>query len=632
MEMEIELYEIKNHIYRFPPFRNLPDQTVNELVQHIEIAYFRAGHDILILGQENRHLFFIRSGAVEIRRSSGEFFNRIGEGEIFGQFALLQKKRVRYPAKAIEDTLVYMIPDMLFEKLCDENDYFSDFVAEDSGSRLNSAINRKRHGTDHPLLTMPVQKLIHQKITTAPLSFTIQQAAEKMSREHASALVLVSDSDLNESSPIYIKGILTDRDLRRRAIAKGLPVSTPVEQVMSKNVFTQQADTPAFETLLAMMHQNIHHIPILKDKEAIGVVSISDIVQYQSHGAVYLIDKIFKQQSVEALVKISSEVSLSYTQMVNEGADSYMIGSALSGIGQSISQRLLQLAEKRLGPPPVPYCFLAMGSMARKEQLIVSDQDNALILDDSFNEKIHDPYFKSLAEFVSDGLAACGYPYCKGNVMATNPQWRQPLRVWKTYFSEWIETPDPQALLNASIFFDLCGIYGDQYLSDALCSYIQKKAPEHRHFLSLLAANALLRKPPLGFFRQFVLESDGEHKNSFNLKRRGTAPISDLVRVHALACGSKSVNTLDRLKDIHAAGLLPGSAKKDLEDAMEFLSITRIRNQVRQIEAGQTADNNVKPDTLSKFERRHLKDAFLVVSSQQAYMRMKHKHTGLSIQ
>ncbi len=629
--MEIELFEIKNHIFRYPPFRKLPEDVLDDLVQHVEIAYFRANHDILISGQENRHLCFIRSGAVEIRRSNGEFFNRIGEGNIFGQFSLLQKKPVRYSAKAIEDTLIYLIPDDQFERLCDEYDHFSDFMVEDSGSRLNSAINRKRHGSDNPLLTTPVRKLIQQRIVTASPSITIQEAAEQMSREHVSALVLVTDSNSKEASQINIVGILTDRDFRKRAIAKGLDASTPVKQIMTTPVMTQQADDYAFETLLAMMHHNVHHIPVLKGNSPIGVISASDIVQYQSHGAIYLIDKNFKQQSVEGLATLSQQISQTYTQMVNEGADSHMIGSAMSGIGQSISVRLLQLAEKQFGPPPIPYCYVAMGSMARDEQLIVSDQDNALILDDSFIENEHDSYFFSMAEFVSDGLAACGYPYCTGDIMGTNPQWRQPLNVWKTYFTKWIEQPDPQALLNASIFFDIRGIHGDLSLSEELSDLVRKKTPEHARFLSCMAANALSRKPPLGFFRQFVLEPDGEHKNTFNLKRRGTAPISDMARVHALSCGSKAKNTLDRLEDIQEAGLLTEDVKNDLQDALEFISITRIRHQAKQIEADLPPDNNLRPESLSKFERRHLKDAFLVINSQQTYMRMKHKHTGQSI-
>jgi len=622
--METELFEIKNFIYQYPPFRKLPETAVDELVTHIEIVYFKSGSDILTKGQMNTHLFFIRSGSVEITRSSGDFYNQIGEGDMFGQFALLQKKPVRYPAKAVEDSLIYKIPEDIFNSLCDRFDHFGDFMVEDSGSRLRTAINRPKHGVDNPLLTTPVEKLVHQKPVTAPSDISIQQAAVDMTRARISSLILMDDGN--------ITGILTDRDLRRRAVAKGVSLDRPVSRIMTTQVETVKADDYAFEAMLAMISHNVHHLPVLKKGKPVGVISASDIIQYESHGSIFLVDKISKQQDVAGLVQLSRQVPKTFMHMVHEGANSHMIGSALSGIGLGISQRLLQLAEKKLGPPPVPYCYITMGSMARDEQVIVTDQDNAFILSDNYAPSLHDDYFKTLAAFVSNGLADCGYPYCKGDIMGTNPQWRVPLKEWKSCFGDWIENPQPQALLNASIFFDFKGVSGDLTLAGKLTDHIREIVPGHPRFLSCLAANALSRKPPLGFFRRFVLESDGEHKDTFNLKRRGIAPISDMIRVHSLACGCQALNTFERLEDADAADLLPRGVKKEIKDALEFISITRIRNQARQMEEGKAPDNSLKPDDLSKFERRHLKDAFLVIKSQQAYMRMKHKHTGQMIQ
>jgi CBS domain-containing protein len=630
--METELFEIKNHIYQYAPFRKLPEPEVEALVSRIEIVYFRAGTKILKKGQVATHLFFIRSGAVEITRSSGEFYNQIGEGDMFGQFALLQKKPVRYPARAEEDTLIYKIPEPVFNDLCNRFDHFSDFMIEDSGSRLSSAISRRRHGTDNPLLTTPVEKLVLQGPVTAHSGITIQQAAVKMTASRVSSLILLDETHPDGSKQFGpIAGILTDRDLRRRAVARGLSLDRPVREIMTTPVRTVPAEDFAFEAVRIMINHNIHHLPVLKDGMPAGVISASDIIQHESHGFIFLVDKIYKQQETAGLVQLSRQVPKTFVHMVSEGADCHMIGSALSGIGLAISQRLLRLGEKKIGPPPVPYCYITMGSMAREEQVMVTDQDNAFILSDTYHSELHNDYFKTLAAFVSDGLAECGYPYCKGDIMGTNQKWRMPLREWKSCFSSWIKTPDPQALLNASIFFDFKGVGGNISLADELGEHIRQMVPGHPRFLSCMAANALSRKPPLGFFRRFVLESDGEHKDTFNLKRRGTAPISDMIRVHALACGSKALNTFDRLKDADTANLIPNGVKKEIHDALEFISITRIRNQARQIEDGKEPDNSLSPEELSRFERRHLKDAFLVIKSQQAYMRIKHKHTGQSI-
>ena len=311
--------------------------------------------------------------------------------------------------------------------------------------------------------------------------------------------------------------------------------------------------------------------------------------------------------------------------MVTEDASSRMIGSAMAVIGRSFKQRLLELAEETLRPPPVPYCFLALGSMARQEQLIVTDQDNALVLDNSFDPARHDDYFKALAAFVSDGLARCGYSYCTGGVMATNAKWRQPLRQWERYFSEWIEQPTPESLLNSGIFFDIDGVWGETEWIDGLRRLISRKAKGNSRFLACLARNALLRTPPLGFFKDFVVESDGRHSRAINLKRRGTAPLADLVRVHALAVGSLARNSFERLNDIIEADVLPRGRGQDLLDAMEFVSMVRIRNQANDLAAGIEPDNSIEPDSLSEFERKSLRDAFLILSNAQKYLKFRYQ-------
>lgn len=621
--MEIELFEIRDHLSRYRPFRNLPPVILDDLVSHIDVSYFRAGKSILVLGQENHFLYFIRSGAVEVTRSNGELYNRFGEGDCFGQFALMRNRRVRYPVEAIEDTLVYLIPDIQFQRLCEQFDGFADHMEEDHGSRLRHAVNKVRDDAFNPLLASPVRHLIRRGIVTAAPSITVEAAAAIMTRSGVSSLLIV-DPEQPVDAPDAIAGLITDRDLRARVMARGRSLSTPVREVMSTRIIGCRGEDFAFEAMLTMMRHNLHHLPVMHKGKAIGVITASDIVQYESHGSIFLVGEIFKQKDVAGLCAISEKVRLSFVHMVNEDANSHMIGSALSFIGSSISQRLLQLGETRLGAPPIPYCYLALGSMARQEQLMVTDQDNAFILDDQFNPARHDAYFSELAAFVSDGLAACGYSYCEGGIMGTTPRWRQPLKAWQEMFNDWIDDPDPEALLHCSIFFDLEGIHGDLKLADSLKQLIRQKAPKSRRFLAHIARNALLRKPPLGFFRQFALEPNGAHIKTFDLKERGTAPISDLVRVHALACGSPSLNSLERLADVKETNLLPEGVGSDLTDALEFICMVRIRHQARQIEDGLSPDNNVEPKRLSLFERRHLRNAFQIVDKAQSFLRYRY--------
>lgn len=616
--MQAELIDIRNHMAQYPPFDEMADDLLDRVVGSIEVVYFRAGTQILEFGEANSWLFYVRSGAVEIYRRSGELYNRISEGEIFGQFGLLMNKRVRFPAKALEDTLVYKIPGEIFQLLWESDDNFADFVEIEDRSRLRSALSRREKSNE--LMTSKVTRLIARTPVSAPHTVRLQEAARIMTEQGVSALLLMDE----EGERPLLKGIITDRDLRTRALCEALPSETPISEIMSEDLITIRSNVFIFEAMLTMLHNNVHHLPVMDGDEVRGVIALSDIVKYESQSSLYLVSNIYHQKDVRGLKKISKDVRDSFVRMVNEDANSHMIGSAMAGIGRSFTQRLLELGEEKLGPAPVPYCFMALGSMARDEQLVVTDQDNAMILDDSFVPQEHDAYFLALAKFVSDGLAECGYSYCTGDIMATNNKWRQPLRVWKGYFTDWIENPKAEALLNSNIFFDLEGIYGQTDFAEQLKTLVADKAANSPRFLAMLARNALNRTPPIGFFRTFVLEEDGKQQKTFNLKRRGTAPLSDLIRVHALACGSRAQNSFERLKAIGNTKLLLEDDLGNLRDALEFISIVRIRHQALAIEAGREPDNNVRPEDLSPFERSHLKDAFQVVSNAQKFLRFRY--------
>lgn len=616
--MQAELIEIRNHLAQHAPFDEMSDETLDRIVSGIEVAYFRAGTDILSLGERNTYLHYVRSGAVEIYRRSGELYNRITEGEIFGQFGLLMNKTVRFPAKAIEDSLIYLIPEEIFQYLWDNDDNFTDFVETEDHSRLRSALSR-REKSNKPM-TARVTRLISREPVMAPNTVRLQEAARIMTDRGVSALLLMDES----GEQPRLSGIITDRDLRTRAVCEALPSETPISDIMTGELITTRATAFIFEAMLTMLHNNVHHLPVMEGDKVRGVIALSDIVKHESQSSLYLVSNIYHQQDVKGLKRLSKEVPNTFVRMVREDANSHMIGSAMAGIGRTFSQRLLELAEEKLGPPPVPYCFMALGSMARDEQLVVTDQDNAMVLDDSFDPAQHDEYFLAMAKFVSDGLAECGYTYCTGDIMATNQKWRQPLRVWKEYFADWIDNPKAEALLNSNIFFDLDGIHGRTEYTEDLKAFIAQRASNSQRFLAMMARNALNRTPPLGFFRTFVMEESGKQAKTFNLKRRGTAPVSDLIRIHALACGSQAQNTFNRLKAIGQTKLIPEDGVDNLRDAFEFIAIVRIRHQALAIEAGRAPDNNVRPEDLSPFERSHLKDAFQVVGQAQRFLKFRY--------
>lgn len=623
--MEVELLEIKNFLSQYPPFDELEDEVLSYVTQHIEISYYREDTPIIHFGDEIHDLYMVRSGVVEIYRRKGELYNRIDEGALFGQMGLLTNNKVRFPAKAIKDTLLYCIPEAVFQHLYEQHEAFADFVEVEDNARLRQTVSNSKEQND--LTTSKVRNLLTSSAPTIHKTESIQSAAIKMAEDNVSSLLIidpeVAQDDDDDNSPLV--GIITDRDLCTRVLAQGLNPSDDVASVMTTEVISLDHNAYVYEAMLTMLRYNVHHLPVLKDKQPIGVIEATDIVRYESQNSLLLVSSIFQQQSIDELSVLSEQVKDSFVRLVNEDANSHMVGSAMSVIGRSFKQRIIELVEQELGEPPVPYCFVALGSMGRDEQLLVTDQDNAIILDNTFVKEKHDGYFAQLANRVCEGLDKCGYSYCTGDIMATNPDWRMTRTEWEECFADWIDDPNPKALLNASIFFDLDGVYGRLKWAEQLNGFIVRRARRNNRFLACLARNAMNRTPPLGFFKSFVMEKDGQHKNSINLKRRGTAPLADLIRVHALAVGSRSKNSFERLDDIHEAGILPKGKARDLRDALEFISIVRIRHQALDVENEIDPDNNIEPENLSDFERRNLKDAFQILSNAQNFLKFRYQ-------
>ncbi|MDN3611499.1 DUF294 nucleotidyltransferase-like domain-containing protein [Vibrio ostreicida] len=623
--MEAELLEIKNFLSQHPPFDELEDDVLNFVTKHVEISYFREDTPVIHFGDEIHDLYVVRSGVIEVYRRKGELYNRLDVGALFGQMGLLTNNKVRFPAKATKDTLLYCIPEAVFQELYDNHESFADFVEVQDNARLRQAVSSTNEQND--LTTSKVRTLLTGEAPFLEKTETIQNAAIKMAEENVSSLLLIDPDILedNEEDNSTLVGIITDRDLCTRVLAEGLDANDEVSTVMTTEVISLDHNAYVYEAMLTMLRYNVHHLPVLKDKKPIGIIEATDIVRYESQNSLLLVSSIFQQQSIEELAVLSEQVKDSFVRMVNEDANSHMVGSAMSVIGKSFKQRIIELAEEELGPPPIPYCFLALGSMGRDEQILVTDQDNAIILDNAFDKEQHDDYFSALAKKICDGLNECGYSYCTGDIMATNPEWRMTRSEWETCFADWIDDPNPKALLNASIFFDLVGVYGRLKWAEQLNGFIVRRSRKNNRFLACLARNAMNRTPPLGFFKDFVMEKDGQHKNSINLKRRGTAPLADLIRVHALAVGSRSTNSFERLDDIHEAGILPKGKARDLKDALEFISMVRIRHQVFDVENEIDPDNNIEPENLSDFERRNLKDAFQILSNAQNFLKYRYQ-------
>ncbi|MBF0256205.1 MAG: cyclic nucleotide-binding/CBS domain-containing protein [Gammaproteobacteria bacterium] len=609
--MEIELEEIRDFLLAHPPFDQLSAEALNTLMGEISVRYLRRSSEVPPKDKPGDFLYMVRKGALAVQDAQGKLMEKLGEGDYFIPFCE-DSPAEPLQAQAEEDTLVYLAPCSVLKRLRNSSAEFDQFFSAGTNERLRRAIHQitdEASPSGSSLMNISVGDLSEPRLVQASRDKTVKEAAQIMTDNGVSSLLITEGKQL--------VGIVTDKDLRRRFICQGLSYDTPIEQVMTPNPISISADTLGFEALLKMTQQGVHHLPVVDSDGLRGLISTTDLIRHQSAHGPYLVREILRAESIADLQNSASRLPRLQVQMASSGATAHHIGQVISSVTDAITQRLLALAEQELGAPPVAYAWVSGGSQARQEQTSYSDQDNALILDDALQPE-HAAYFEALARFVCDGLNACGYYYCPGEAMASNPKWRQPLARWQRYFHDWIEKPEPMALMLSSIFFDLRLVAGEASLFHRLQQSVLEKTQQNKIFLAYMAANALQHRPPLGFFRAFVLISDGEHDNTFDIKHRGLVTIVDLARVYALSCGCTEVNTLDRLKYSAAHGALSQEGAANLIDALEFISILRIRHQANQLKQGLTADNYLPPSDLSPLERGHLRDAFKVIAEMQA--------------
>ncbi len=613
--MDIELIEIRDFLAGHHPFDALPETVLARLPAEMTVHYLRRGAQFPPPGSDSDALWVVRRGAIELRGQAGELLDKLGEGDCYSPSPKGGLTQPGQQVHAAEDTLLYRLPRQRLDGLRDAYAEFERAFVKSATERLAGAIERLRSAaSEAALVNVKVGDLLARAPVCVAAATSIRQAAQRMREQRVSSLLITEDERL--------AGIVTDRDLRNRCLAEGLDTERPVRDIMTADVQTIGREAPAFEALMLMAKLNVHHLPVWDGDRLAGMISVSDLVRHESANAVYLVSEVRKAATLDALIEASRRLPELQIRLAGSEASARHVGQAVTAVTDALTIRLIELAQVRLGPAPMEYAWLAGGSQARREQTSHSDQDNALILAGEPDAAAAD-YFESLARSVNDGLSACGLVYCPGDVMASNPEWRQPAGVWRRYFDGWIGKPEPKALMLASVFFDLRVIHGNAGLLEALQQENLARTRANTIFLAHMAANALTHRPPLGFFRHFVLISGGEHDKTFDIKHRGVVPVVDLARLYALSEGSPAVNTVERLQAVAGSDSISHDAARSLVDAYELIATLRLRHQAARLREGQPADNYLPPRQLSTFERAHLRDAFNLIADLQRALHMR---------
>ncbi len=621
----IILEDVVAFLKKVPPFQFLSDSDLQAVARNLSMEFYPK--DMVIQQQDgppSDALRIIKKGGVKIVLASPDGSEVVidyrGEGDTFGFLSMVGKDRVRTNVVAVDDTLCYLLGKEMVIKLLDSNISFTEFFLQSHITRYIDKTYREMQdksmfygGSDRLLFTTQVGDMAIKNVVSTHEDTTIREAAQIMSEKNISSIVIRDHNNLPT-------GMMTDRDLREKVVARGRSFDEPVKNIMSTSLIRVDARDFCFEAVLKMIKYNIHHILVIKDGRLSGVITNHDLMMLQGTSPLSLTKDIESQQTIEGLIPVSKKINSIVGLLLKEGAKASNITKVITEINDRLVRKVIECAERKHGKPPVAYCWIGFGSEGRKEQTFKTDQDNAIIYADPASEAEAEAakrYFAPFTEFVRDSLLQCGFPRCPANYMASNPQWCQPLKVWKKYFSQWISTPTPDAVLNSVTFFDFRHMSGDTDLAGQLRDHLNSILKDQKVFLGYLANMAIKNQPPIGFFKSFVVDKGGEHKNELNLKIKGLAPLVDIVRLFALEKGIRETSTMERIDTLRSVHTIVGEYGDDFEQAFEFMMLLRIHHQYEQISNGVAPDNFINPDRLSNLEKRSIKGAFHLISKIQ---------------
>ncbi|MGH2673124.1 MAG: putative nucleotidyltransferase substrate binding domain-containing protein [Actinomycetota bacterium] len=598
---------VDEFLRRYPPFDDLTPEQLKRVADSVRIEFFEAGTEILRQGGEPASfLYVVRTGAVELL-DEGELVDLLVEGEAFGHPSLTSGLSPAFSVRAHEDTLCYLIDREVAEQVLATRPGLA-FLSSSLRRRTVRALALRDVDRPDPRLT-PVGALVHRPPVTARGDETVREAAQRMVAERVSSLLVLVPGGT---------GIVTDRDLRARVLAEGLGPDARVADVLTSPVITVSQDEPAEEALLSMLEHGVHHLPVTRDgRDIIGVVTDTDLMGLERATPFALRTAIDRAPTEERVVAEGRGLAAVVRNLVEAEVDPILVGHAIAMSIDAMTRRMIELAMADLGDPPGPWCWLALGSEARHEQAIATDQDHALAYDvaDEHAEEA-DRYFENVAKRVSDALEAAGIPRCPGGVSAERPAWRRTRAAWAREFPERIADRTLAGRLFSSVALDYRPVAGPLEIQPVFDDAI-RRAARNELFVRGLVVIAVAFKPPTGFFRDLVVEAGGSHAGTLDIKKGGIVPVTAFARARAIGLGLTLRRTVPRLRAVVDAGALDADSAAELEEAFRFLWRVRLEHQVRCLDQGKAADDHVDPRELGHLTRVGLKEAFRAIARAQ---------------
>lgn len=624
---------IFDFLKKFPPFDQLNKDELIHISCNVKVNYLEKDKIIFQQGElPHENFYIVKDGAIGLYRTletDDILVDICDEGDIFGLRPLVQNDHYLMSAKANEESLLYAISVEILKEIIENNEKVNKFIIASFSTNIKTPYAKNNNGqlfanvetlesNNSNLADFQTAEYSKNPITCNKTS-SIKEAALIMSSNRVGSILIIEDK-----KPI---GIITDKDLRLKIATGVVSITKKVVEIMSSPVITVSDKISTTEAQIAMLKYKITHLCITRDgtpnSELTGIMSEHDIVILHGNNPSVLIKELKRAKNVDSLKYIREKTSKLLNGYIEQKIPIVFVSNIISEITSAITIKVIELALYEMDTkPPVNFGWLALGSQGRKEQLLITDQDNALVFENVSGEKYQNTkdYFIQLSEKITKKLNTIGYEYCPAEMMASNQNYCLSLKEWKNQFKKWITQPSEESIMMCTIFFDYDFIYGDKELVTKMSKSIFKSLKSYEIFLNFLGKNALINPPPLGFFRQFLVEEDGKHKDQFDLKSRALMPLIDTARLLVLSHNIKDKNnTIKRYSKLME--LEPQN--KDLYisciDAFKVLLRFRTEQGIKHNDSGRYVDLN----NLNKSEKLKLKGCFKPIKDVQSLIKTR---------
>ncbi len=617
---------------RYPPFNLIKEESLTKIASQVQIMYLEKGDSVFDKGSNyHNHFYVVRDGSIYLYHSNETDKNIVGisdKGDIFGLRALITKENYKLTATANEESIVYAIPIETFESVTNRNVKIHRYLMTAFASNTHDPYTAEENGQifiDYlPNRSDDIANLQTANYTRTPIycyaDQTLKKAAKKMAKHKIGCIIIV---DYNK----HPMGIITNSDIKNK-IGTGLyPISTSVTNIMSTPIITDKDGITVANAQLKMIQHNINHICITEDgspnSKTTGILTHHDILVTLGNSPAVILKGIRRAKRSKDLRGFRLKANTLLKNYLEQNIPLTHINHVISSINDAVTRRAIELAIKKMAtPPPVKFSWICIGSQGRKEQLLFTDQDNGLIFEDVPEDKYlsTQSYFLKLAKYITKTLHVIGFEYCQADMMASNPEWCKSISQWNALFSDWIVNPNEKSILLSSIYFDYSHIYGDKTLVDSLTENIYNTLGDTSRFYSILAKDAMKNPPPLGFFKQFIVEHNGEQKNLFNIKYRALMPLIDAARVLALSKKIKNVNnTYERFEKL--AEMEPNNKELFLSCAYSFKALLKFKTKQGILHSN--SGKFIELSSLTKEEQLKLKRCFKPIQEIQESLKLR---------